>query len=131
MIERLTVRTLYGCKFKGLPPYVNKPDKNKLLSEVAARLAAYEDSGLSPEEVQEQQGYIKTLETTDKGEQARRIIELEEALKKIANPILYMKKEAKEAKGVLDGVMALNLIKEPSYYREIAEKALLGGTGDE
>jgi hypothetical protein len=52
MFERLTVRTLYGCKFKGLPPYVNKPDKNKLLSEVAARLAAYEDSGLSPEEVQ-------------------------------------------------------------------------------
>lgn len=52
MLERLTVRTLYGCKIKGLPPYVNKPDKNKLLSEVAARLAAYEDSGLSPEEVQ-------------------------------------------------------------------------------
>jgi len=51
MFERLTVRTLYGCKFKGLPPYVNKPDKNKLLSEVAARLAAYEDIGLSPEEI--------------------------------------------------------------------------------
>ena len=50
-MDRLTIRTLYGAKFKGLPPYTNKPEKNKLLSEAAERLAAYEDSGLIPEEI--------------------------------------------------------------------------------
>jgi hypothetical protein len=44
MMERLTIRTRYGAKFKELPPYLNKPDKNKLLSEAAERLAQYEDA---------------------------------------------------------------------------------------
>jgi prophage DNA circulation protein len=51
-MDRLTIRTLYGAEFKGLPPYTNKPEKNKLLSEAAERLAAYEDSGLTPEQIE-------------------------------------------------------------------------------
>jgi hypothetical protein len=60
--------------------------------------------------------------------------QMEEALKKIANPIFYMRKEAEAAGCMLDGAMAIRLCEDPYYYREVARKtidSLLGGKEDE
>lgn len=55
MFERLTMWTRYGYQIKGLSPIAHDFDLHecKVLGDAAARLAAYEESGLSPEEVQE------------------------------------------------------------------------------
>lgn len=54
MFERLTMWTRYGYQIKGLSPIAHDFDLHecKVLGDAAARLAAYEESGLSPEEVQ-------------------------------------------------------------------------------
>lgn len=46
------------------------------------------------------------------------------ALKKIENPIKYLRDEAEKDGCVLDGRMAIELIKDASFYQEIARKAL-------
>lgn len=55
MFERLTMWTRYGYQIKGLSPIAHDFDlyECKVLGDATARLAAYEDSGLLPEEVQE------------------------------------------------------------------------------
>jgi len=64
------------------------------------------------------------IQSVPKDEQAGRIMELEKALKKIANPIPYMRKEAESSGCALDGIMAIRLSEDPHYYREIAQKAI-------
>jgi hypothetical protein len=59
---------------------------------------------------------------------------MEAALRKISDPLSYLKKDAENNGCVLDGPIAIMLIKDPNYYREIAKKAindLLGGVGDD
>ena len=117
-----------------------------ILMEISRRLVAYEDTGLTPAQVEAMKMDMEQLRadninaemnlahmTADKDEQAKRIMELEKALKKIANPIPYMRKEAESSGCALDGMMAIRLSEDPHYYREIAQKAidaLLGGKED-
>lgn len=61
----------------------------------------------------------------------KRIFELEEknekyekALKKIANPISELSKEIKEQGYDFDGMMAINLEKDYTFYQDIAVKVL-------
>ena len=53
-MERLIIRTQYGPQIKGFCMVEHDFDLTecRILGDVASRLAAYEDSGLSPEEVQ-------------------------------------------------------------------------------
>lgn len=53
-MERLIIRTQYGPQIKGFCMVEHDFDLTecRILGDVARRLAAYEDSGLSPEEVQ-------------------------------------------------------------------------------
>ena len=52
-MEKLTVHTRYGYQIKGLSPLAHDYDLNelKVLIDTASRLAQYEDTGLSPEQV--------------------------------------------------------------------------------
>lgn len=47
-----------------------------------------------------------------------------EALNEIASPIKHLQEEAEKNGCVLDGYMAALIVKEPSYYKDIAKKAL-------
>lgn len=55
MTTRLTVLTPYGYQIKGLSPLAHDFDLHELqiLNYASEKLAAYEASGLTPEEVQE------------------------------------------------------------------------------
>ena len=143
MFKRLTkLKGNYVC-WNGNQDYSTRDRYAKVLD----RLAAYEDTGLTPAQVEAMKMDMEQLRadninaemnlahmTADKDEQAKRIMELEKALKKIANPITYMRKEAESSGCALNGMMAIRLSEDPHYYREIAQKAidaLLGGKEDE
>lgn len=48
-----------------------------------------------------------------------------QALINIINPIAYLQKEAQKNKTQLDGFYAIQLTKSPSFYQDIARKALI------
>lgn len=47
-----------------------------------------------------------------------------EALEQIANPMKYLRDEAEKDGCILDGYMAMQLINNANFYRDIASKAL-------
>lgn len=92
-MERLTTRTRYGCKFIGLPPYSNRPEKNKLLSNAANKLATYEDTGLTPERIRELQNAFNILFESERQKQQEaeqlqaHVARMREALRKAREAI--------------------------------------------
>jgi len=59
----------------------------------------------------------------------RRIAELEQALKKISNPVFALQNEASARGDALNGSVAIQLSNDPEFLKDIARKALNSTTG--
>jgi len=87
MVTKLTTCTRYGQQIKGLSLLAHDFDLRecKILGTVAKRLAAYEDTGLTPEQIEAQQQEIDLLKAE--------ITELEAALEDRSKSCIIFDKE--------------------------------------
>lgn len=91
---------------------------------IVAELLKWVDPGKGAEEAAYSQ--VESFLRTSLGKKISAALKFESALRKIVDPIGHIQKEAERDGNKINGAMLVSLIKEASFYQDIAKDALKG-----